>query len=809
MLKKNLTPYQVATKLTSRRPPQAEMMVVVRATYALGPDGSLTVVKGPMDQRFLSAETFAEGDDERAGGCIYPSDFADFKLNAEVMLKGSCHAAGGKALTECLVRFGVGGWSKTLRVTGRRAWSDAMPGAVPSAPLSFKSMPLTWGNAFGGADVAENPSGKGLGDELPTVEYPDAPLKRRAQRPKPASFGPVNPAWPPRAGKLGTQYGKSWRESRRPFYAEDFDWSHFHAAPADQQLEGYLRGDEKLLFQNLHPESPTLEARLPGVRVRVMIHDDGGRFREATMSLDTLLADLDEGRIELTFRGLVPVREHDFDDVKSILIAEEKIGERRTEAEYREMLAAFEQDPLGFAAALPPGFDDVIARAEATQRGEPPPLRQDLDPISARVDRHLGKLGEETTKRVAEQVARARAQVADRKDIGPDLDKVAAAIDDSPPLMRVVKPGGRPPAKLRSTMRALLEQVQKARESASNEHIPKDEAEKVHAKLTEAEAIPLDPRWKEIDPRYEPPTRPVSTDEPGPGKDLSERDLTGADLRGRDLRGADLTLAILTRADLSGADLSGAVLRDAVLFKTNLTEARLVGADLSRANLAQALARRADLTGTNLEMTFFEDTDLGGAKLVEADAGFAIFTRAKLEGADLRGAKLERADLEGADVTSASFVAAKLGGAKLEGAKGRRASFRGAEIAGASFTKGDFAEASFADARGERAIFEGATLDGADLSHADLPRSHFTKVSAKGASLLRANLPESRFYKARLDEVDAREANLFRADLASARLTRTRFGRANLFEASFLGAAGDGTDFLEANLKRSTLEGDR
>jgi hypothetical protein len=40
MLAKNLTSHLFGTKLTSRRPPQPEMMVVVRATYAIQPDGA-------------------------------------------------------------------------------------------------------------------------------------------------------------------------------------------------------------------------------------------------------------------------------------------------------------------------------------------------------------------------------------------------------------------------------------------------------------------------------------------------------------------------------------------------------------------------------------------------------------------------------------------------------------------------------------------------------------------------------------------------------------------------------------------------
>ncbi|MDI1480864.1 DUF2169 domain-containing protein [Polyangium sp. y55x31] len=807
MLTKNLTPFLVGTKLTSRRPPQPEMTVVVRATYALGPGGALKVVEQPIDQRFLSGETFGDGDEERAGECLFPSDFADFKLNAEVFVKGHCHAAGGIPLTECLVRFAVGAWSKTLRVVGRRAWSDKLPGAVPSAPIGFTKMPLTWANAFGGPGFLDNPAGKGLGDELPNVEYPDAPVRNRGDRPIPAGFGPVSPFWPARTNKLGKEYGKAWQDKRAPFYAEDFDWTHFHAAPPDQQLPGYLRGDEELLFQNLSPTEPTLRTRLPGTRVRAFVHDDAGRFREVPISLDTLLADLDRNVLELTFRGVIEVREHDLEDVRTMLIAQEQLGTRPLpEAHYRDILLAFEKDPVNLAAAMPPEFADVVARAQAEKRGEAPPLRSDLDPISAKIDQKLGAFGAPMVEQVGKNIAEAREKAKGHKDIDADLAKSAQAVDDAPPSMVIKKPGVLPPLGLRRTMRSVLEEAERVKKALADKDVPADKREEVSAKLAELEAVPHDPRWPKLDPAYRPPTGPISTDEPGPGRDLSEQDLTGRDLRGLDLRGANLEGAILTRADLSGADLSGANLRDAVLFKTNLEGARLVSADLRRANLARVRAKNADFSRASLETAFFEDGDLEGATLAQASGPYAVFTRTNLTGARAERADFERADFTEATMDGASFERASLVSALLARVRGRKARFVGARIAGASFHDAHLVLASLADASGEKVLLEGANLEDADLSHADLPSSHFTRVSATAASFVRANLPGARFYKAKLDGVDATQANFFEADFSRALVSRTKFVKANLYEANFTAAQGKDADFNGANLKRSTLE---
>src|SRR6185437_14255208 len=317
--------------------------------------------------------------------CLYASDFADFKLNAEVLLSGACHTPGGRPLPECPVRFSVGAWSKSLLVVGRRVWTEKVIGAAISDPHPFTTMPLRYANAFGGPGYAPNPAGKGHGTpELPNVEHPAARVRGKGDRPEPAGFGPLSPAWPQRAGKVGTQYGAKWRKERAPFYAEDFDWTHFHAAPADQQMRGYLRGDEEVSFVNLHPAAPTFSARLPGLRVRAFAKDAKGVVREAPMKLDTLLADLDEEKIVLTWRGLVPVEQDDLADVKTVLIASEKLVDPPLpEARYLEIIEAFEADPLEVDRHVPGGRKALDALKAAEKDNAAHPERTPAERIQA------------------------------------------------------------------------------------------------------------------------------------------------------------------------------------------------------------------------------------------------------------------------------------------------------------------------------------------------------------------------------------------------------------------------------------------
>ena len=368
---KNTTPYLFGTTVTSRRPPQPEMTAIVRGTFALAPGGVATPLTMPLPKpASLTGDVFLDDDDGLRGACLYPSDFADFKPTADVLLRGTCHTPGGEPLPECPVRFSVGAFSKTLLVVGPRVWRVGAFSDHPSDPVPFTRMPLGYDHAFGGPDDDHNPVGKGHGTgELPNVETPGHGVRTRRDRPHPAGFGPLSPSWPERRARVGKDYGASYAKHRAPFYAEDFDWTYFNAAPADQRLPGYLDGDEALVLHNLHPEHVSYACRLPGVRPRVFVDDRAGRAREIALHLDTLFVDMDQEIVLLTWRGLTPVDDLDLRDVTTVLVAEEKLGEARPEALYREQMAAFARDPLGLSDLSPTGF----ARAPAQPSPAPSP----------------------------------------------------------------------------------------------------------------------------------------------------------------------------------------------------------------------------------------------------------------------------------------------------------------------------------------------------------------------------------------------------------------------------------------------------
>ncbi len=817
---KNLTPFPFGTKVTSRRPPQPEMTLVLRATYLLVPRQPLALPEGPplVAQGSMTSETYRDEDADRKGECIYPGDFADWKPHAEVMLRGTCHTPHGKPLTECPVRFSVGSWSKILRVVGRRFWSDDKAGAVMSETAPFTKMPVDYAHAFGGSQLRENPVGLGheSSRELPNVEHAGVIIRNRRDTPGPAGFGPLNPAWPQRAPKIGKEYGARWKKERSPYYAEDFDWTYFNSAPEDQQLKGYLHGDERVVFQNLHPTEQVFETSLPGIRIRAFVKDDKGRFREVAMRLDTLFADLDEGRLYLTWRGVEAIEADDKKDILWGLVASENLtDEPLPEAHYREKLETFEADPLEVKARIPADmlekFEEMKARQKLRDEGKPV-VQYDTpapDPMTANLRTLLDKLpvalpnAKEIEAQLAAAVASAIAKAPPGVDMKAQLQKAAngSAAELAKPKVQgfPLRPGGPPPAPATKGLKEALNRTAEMKAKAAAGKLDKDQLAQLDEMEAQLEAMKNEPFFRAIleRPAYQ---------EPGPGKNLYGQDYEGRDLRGFDLRAAILKDANLTGANLAGVSLAGANLDGAILCGADLTGADLTGADLTLANLTSVVAPGAVFRDTTIERAFFQKAILAGAVFTGAKGDFTFLPDADLSRADCRGLSLLRGFAKGSNLKGADFGGATLIRCLFLEVDAAGASFAKALLTRSSFGKSSLAGASFVGARGERTVWLESKLHDADFTRAMLPRAHFMEASVSRACFRRAVLSESRCYRGSFEDADFTEAQLFGVDFSKCALSRARFTKACLFDAKFRQAAGAGCDFSGANLKRSTLE---
>lgn len=794
----NSTPFLFGYRFTPWKRTHFEMTAIVRATFSLVPDGVVTVPDGHplLAQGSMTGEVFRDDDDDSTGECLYPGDYADFKKNAEVILRGTCHTPGQKPLLECPVRVSVGRWSKTLRVVGPRVFTGSVMSSPSTSPIPFTRMPLAYTHAYGGTGFDANPVGKGFGsDELPNIEYPGEEIRSPRDQARPAGFGPLNPFWKLRAVKRGRKVSAE----RDIFaYPDDFDVSYFQAAPVDQQWNGYLAGDEEIVLQNLHPTNPILRTRLPGLRMRVFIHHKKHGFREVPMVIDTLFVDADRETLTLTYRGCTPVEHYDLSDVVSARIASEAAVEPPLPFDhYQAEHARSDADPYQIRERVPQHLQAIAHEVLHNKRIAAPEDSLDpaLDPLSRFVQSKIGHLAPAEQQRVREAIQRALATKmppnVDLLDhLKQALTSAQAAIPPSPSLVPGVV--NLREYRVAATFQKLRQLVEQLKSDPTRQRLHLEGIQSI-------ERVLEDPRFASV-AREKPPI------EPGPGLDLSGQDFSGQDLRGRDFSGANLTGAIFARADLRDANLRGACLKQAVLTESKLSNADLTLADLTQANLSHADLSHAKLGHTILHQSAFTEANLERADLCEAKGEMAIFTQARLSSVRAARAVFERCFFHEAKLPNAEFFQAKLEGCHFGSCDLTDARFDESTLTKTSFAGATALRTKFIGAKGNGPTWMQATITDADFSYAAFERPFFSGAKAVNSTFYGANLREGQFHRATFERVDMSRANLAGANLTSAELTNTRFVESNLFETSFVKAQGRGCSFQGANLKRSSLE---
>jgi hypothetical protein len=354
---RNDTPYEVSV-LPFLSAGSTFHTVIVKATFSMAPEA--TAEKAPEQIPLTGADII--GGEGPGAAARYESDFVPFKPKADVLCVGKAHAPKGETATELLVRLCIGPVDKVIRVIGNRRWEQTFSGLRfrISEPEPFESIDVCYENAYGGMDPDDpegyasselNPIGKGYtkkgkqlaGMPLPNLEDPTKPIRHWDDRMRPQSFGPVGRTWVPRIKRAGT-YDANWLAQRSPELPEDFDDAFYNGAPADQQIQGYLRGNEEIQIDNMHPAFRRFRCKLPGVRVRSLVNltmDSKERLYEIPLNLDTLWVDMDALLMVLVWRGRL--LDMPLTSDTNLLIVEEPLNTVPSQPEsYRSRLLAFE-----------------------------------------------------------------------------------------------------------------------------------------------------------------------------------------------------------------------------------------------------------------------------------------------------------------------------------------------------------------------------------------------------------------------------------------------------------------------------------
>ena len=147
---------------------------------------------------------------------------------------------------------------------------------------------------------------------------------------------------PQRFRKQGT-YDEKWQRERWPHFPDDMDYEFFNTAPEDQYLPAYFRGDEAVEIQNMHPDMPVIQSRLPDRRIRCFVtrqkelHSEETVFEEVPTHIDTVWLFPGILRAVVVYRGTTEILDDEYADVRRVFLAtEQRADEPETLEHYLE-----------------------------------------------------------------------------------------------------------------------------------------------------------------------------------------------------------------------------------------------------------------------------------------------------------------------------------------------------------------------------------------------------------------------------------------------------------------------------------------
>ena len=811
----NQTPFGFATVVGRMSYPAHSVTLIVKGAFDLHAGGLATLAE---DQPTPAGDEYFPGDEEQTGAPRYESDFAHFKPAADLLLVGACHAPDGHPTRECRATFGVGATERSLLVSGDRRWDPKQRRPTLTAPERFTEMELRYENSFGGEGFEPNPVGKGyldnpkqavkLGLALPNIRDERARIERPGSPLEPVTFGPLSRRWEQRFSKMGS-YEPPWLKTRWPWFPEDFDWTHFNAAPEAMQVPGYLRGDEEVYLENLHPERAEYRSRLPGLRVRCFLNqaDDprsdeaASGFREVSMKLDTLWIDAEEEKLILVWRGHAEVLSEDHEELKYVFIVSEALKEPAAslEACRQQFVQAWIEDEGEEDEDDEDDSEEVpevepAAASEAAQEIESP-ASPDAATDAGEAEIDYDAEHEKARVQLRQAYEKAGIDPDNPPELGPKEKKIQArflkaiGFTDADMGEAGIAPGDVP-----ASNPAELKELALLREKLGIPEQPAAEAPEEGGDTGQDPEEPGEWTRERVEQR-------VARGEGFAGDDLSELDLSGLDLKG-----VDFTGAVLAGAVLKGAVLDGARMKDADLSGANLTGASMKAVDLQHADLTAAHLAGADLSDAVLNDAVFESARLETAVLARVTANDADFTEADLTGANLDGSTLDGADFSASTLERASFRRASLKEAFVEGASGTGVIMDRADLTELRAAEGtDFTRGSFREVIAPDSIWHEAKLDGADFSYARMEEADFTRASLVGAEFFAADMRAARLTRANLRGAHLVEMNLFEGSLAKASLVDADLSGSNMYGADFVDADITGIRTADTNLVMTKL----
>jgi len=323
----SLCPLRVASLLWRTKPRDWSQTVICKATFDLLPGESRL-----SDRQEDVKEHDEHYSDDAARSLYLPTDMAPFKSRADITLVGHAYVEGGRLARSVVTRLVVGEVDKSLEVHLDRWWSQD---GVLCEGARFTKMPLRYERAGGGpeswnpvgipADAVADMYGKVA---APNLQEPGVVLSEPGAAREPIGYGAIAPHWPWRRGLVHIDWSPA-RLASEPLPAE-VEPGFFNVAPPDQQCSA-IRGNERIVLENLLSEHSKLATNLPGLAPRAFRETPAGP-EEIALACDTLWIDTDRGICTLVWRGQVSLSRPD--EAGRIVVGLSNEGERLEYADF-------------------------------------------------------------------------------------------------------------------------------------------------------------------------------------------------------------------------------------------------------------------------------------------------------------------------------------------------------------------------------------------------------------------------------------------------------------------------------------------
>ncbi len=800
-------------------------------------------------------------------------DYGIPKKKAEFLAAGYAFSA-EENTTKSYVRISFAGKEKTLAVYGNRTWNEMTIGAKMSEPEPFRKLPLTNAQAFGGKRDSYNPDGKGIdmipekkGEKdlhtsfpkividapsfpkkeqpksdvsqpkpltypLPNTESPTDLILNREDRPRPATFHPMQTNNPQRVKLFGT-FDEKWLKKNWPHFADDMNWEYFNNAWPDQRYDNFFVGNESFSIENMHPTNPHIEASLPGWRLRAFCEQaldaEQSKYGEVPLELDTVWFVPETEQGVLVWHGQIQVEDEKAADLLYIQLADELLVEAPLSLEHYHELLLQKKSKLSLDERLKGAkkdkkvdLDAALKNLEKNSSKVARKIKKNLasfkaniakgdkeiDKILKKSDSKLGKLLHDSKEALKEKdtskldsaaamlsPAGMTAAVASAKAAKPISDMAGFFKSHDLDVLKDMKAVAKNPAAAKDKLLKYV--ISKTKSLNKDGDKLKDAMEKmkklskspniIAAKLrAQAEKI-QDPEAKaklimaadaySINKAHstisnEKMTRYDLEQAVKQGQSLKGEDLSELDLNGINLEGIDLSQVNFTSTNLSHANLSHANLSGANLHGSDLSSVKAVATNFFTALTIGTIFNHANCQQANFTACKLQYNEANHADFSEANFASCQFIEGEWEKYKFPKSKMEKVVFVEIEFTQCDFHAADL----------ESASFSSCKLHGTIFSKIKAKKIRFTQSELHDINWQKCDLSSASFVKTSLRNNHFTNTSGKKLSLISCQLSEITFNTCDLPKISFGQCKANAISFTDCDLRNSRIGKESLFE---------------------------